>query len=315
MTPLPSLRQLRYLAALHDLGHFGQAAAACFVSQSTLSAGIAELERVLGVTLVERNRRTVRFTAIGTEIARRGGQLVRDGEALVEAARAAGRPLVGEVRLAVIPTVAPFVLPRLVPRLHADWPELVVRLREAQTPVALGALHHGDVDCVLLALPFDCGEVEEAAIVTEPLLLGVPAAEAGDFTAPVAADAIDPARLLLLEDGHCLRDHALAACNLSRAPAGGAMTGTSLHTIVQMVGAGLGTTLLPQMAIDAGIAAGADIAVRALAGGVAYRRIALVWRKGSARAADFGLLAGTIRSVVSGASGSAAARRAARSAT
>ncbi len=290
---LPSLRQLRYLVALHELGHFGRAADANFVTQSTLSAGIADLERQLGVVLVERTRRSVRFTAIGEQLVERARRLVRGAEDLTEIARAASEPLTGELRFAIIPTIAPFVLARIVPQVRADWPQLALFVREMTSALACEALQRGQVDCVLLALPFTCGDVEEAVLATDRLLLATSAVDK-PACIPVTDDAIDMDRLLLLEDGHCLSDHALTACGrigpLDPAP----MLCTSLHTLVQMVDQGLGLTLIPEMAVEAGILENTGVNVHAIASEAAARRIALVWRRESARAPEYRLLAGSI---------------------
>src|ERR1700710_552243 len=149
---LPTLKQLQYLAALHDHGHFGRAADACFVTQSTLSSGLRELESLIGVTLVERTRRVVRFTPLGTRIADKAQRILHEAEELADMARAAGKPLAGELRMGVIPTIAPFLLPRLLPKLRAEWPDLKLYLREETTPAACDSLHRGHIDCILLAL-------------------------------------------------------------------------------------------------------------------------------------------------------------------
>ncbi len=290
---LPSLRQLRYLVALHELGHFGRAAAATFVNQSTLSAGIADLERQLGVVLVERTRRSVRFTPVGDQLVERARRLVRGAEDLTEMARAAADPLTGELRFAIIPTIAPFLLAQIVPRVRADWPDLTLFVREMTSPSACEALQRGQVDCVLLALPFACGDVEEVAIATDRLLLATSAAYA-PVKMPVVADAIDVDRLLLLEDGHCLTDHALTACGRRGLMGPAPMLCTSLHTLVQMVDQGLGITLLPEMAVKAGILHETGVSVYPLANADAARRIALVWRRESARAPEYRLLAKSI---------------------
>jgi LysR family transcriptional regulator, hydrogen peroxide-inducible genes activator len=290
---LPSLRQLRYLVALHELGHFGRAAAATFVNQSTLSAGIADLERQLGVILVERTRRSVRFTAVGEELVERARRLVRGAEDLTEIARASADPLTGELRFAVIPTIAPFLLAKIVPYIRTEWPKLTLFVREMTSPVACEALQRGQVDCVLLALPFPCGDVEQSEIVTDRLLLATAAADAPKTT-PVAENDIDIDRLLLLEDGHCLTDHALTACGRGGPLGSAPMLCTSLHTLVQMVDQGLGITLLPEMAVKAGILSGTGTSVYALANPDAARRIALVWRRESARAPEYRLLAKSI---------------------
>jgi LysR family hydrogen peroxide-inducible transcriptional activator len=247
-TYLPTLKQLQYLVALKDHGHFGRAAEASFVTQSTLSAGLRELETLIGVTLVERTRRVVRFTPLGERIAEKARRVLREADELTDMARAAGKPLSGDLRMGVIPTIAPFLLPRLLPRLRSEWPSLKLYLREETSQAACDGLHRGQLDCVLLALPYGC-----------------------------------------------LRDHALAACNRPELRAEATMLGTSLHTMVQMVGNGLGVTMVPQMALDAGILEGTGVTARPLRAEHAYRRIALIWRKGSPREKDFRLLADALK--------------------
>src|SRR5437764_2553430 len=204
---LPTIKQLQYLVALREHGHFGKAADACFVTQSTLSAGLRELETLLGVVLVERTRRVVRFTTLGEKLADKGVRVLRETEELAEMARAQGRPLHGELRMGVIPTIAPFLLPTMLPRLREQWPELKLYLREETSTAACEALHRGQLDCVLLALPFGCGDVDRALLFEDPLFVAFPASEA-PASRTVEADALDENRLLLLEDGHCLKDHA-----------------------------------------------------------------------------------------------------------
>ena len=295
---LPSLRQLRYLVALREHGHFGRAAAANFVTQSTLSAGIADLERQLGVVLVERTRRTVRFTSIGEELVERSRKLVRSAEDLTDVARAAAEPLSGDIRLAVIPTIAPFWLARILPQIRTDWPRLDLVLREMTSPTACEALNHGQLDCVLLALPYRCGEIDFVEICRDPLLLGVPAAEGAGIDRPVLSVDIDFDRLLLLEDGHCLTDHALTACERTDAQSPAKTLCTSLHTLVQMVDHGMGITMLPKMAVDAGVLAGTSVMARPLASALATRQIALAWRHDSARAHEYRLLAASIATAI-----------------
>jgi LysR family hydrogen peroxide-inducible transcriptional activator len=293
-TYLPTLKQLQYLVALRDAGHFGRAAESCYVTQSTLSAGIRELETLIGVTLVERTRRVVRFTPLGESIVDKARKVLREADELGDMARAAGRPLSGEMRMSVIPTIAPFMLPRILPRLRKDYPELKLFLREEPSAAACEALHHGRADCVLLALPYACGDVEIETLFEDRLFVAFPEDEAKRGSGPVVAEDIDEARLLLLEDGHCLKDHALSACAHPELRGHATMLGTSLHTIVQMVDNGLGVTMLPEMAIDAGILDNTTIDARALDAENAKRRIALVWRKASPRERDFRLLAGVL---------------------
>ncbi len=292
---LPTLKQLQYLVALQEHGHFGNAAEACFVTQSTLSAGLRELESLLGLTLVERTRRVVRFTPVGERIALQARRVLAEAETLTDLARAAGKPLAGELRMGVIPTIAPFLLPKLLPRLRAEWPDLKLYLREEVTAAVCDSLQRGRLDCVLLALPYRCGDVESAELFEDQLLFAFPGSQRASLPDPVPPEAIDERNLLLLEDGHCLKDHALAACNRPELAAEASMLGTSLHTLVQMVDNGLGVTLLPQMAIEAGILNGTDVITRRLDAERPTRRIALAWRKGSPRAKEFQLLADALR--------------------
>jgi LysR family hydrogen peroxide-inducible transcriptional activator len=294
-TYLPTLKQLQYLVALHEHGHFGRAADACYVTQSTLSAGIRELESLLGIMLVERTRRVVRFTPLGDRIVARAHKVLREAEELAGLAAAAGTPLAGELRMSVIPTIAPFLLPTLLPKLRAEKPKLQLFLREEPSGAACDSLHHGQVDCVLLALPYLCGDIESAHLFDDPLVLAVPGNEADAFAGTVSPEALDPDRLLLLEDGHCLKDHALSVCNRPDLRAGARMMGTSLHTLVQMVDNGLGVTFLPEMAVNAGILERTGIVTRPIDAPDASRAIALVWRRNSPRVEEFQMLADILR--------------------
>jgi LysR family hydrogen peroxide-inducible transcriptional activator len=292
---LPTLKQLQYLVALRETGHFGRAAETSFVTQSTLSAGLRELESLLGITLVERTRRVVRFTPLGLKIADKAERVLREAEELAGIAKAAGKPLAGELRMGVIPTIAPFLLPRILGRIREQWPDLRLYLREETSGAACESLHRGHVDCVLLALPYACGDIEGEDLFDDRLFVAFPADKAPKSLGPIPAEAIDPTDLLLLEDGHCLKDHALAACNRPELRAEAAMMGTSLHTLVQMVDNGLGVTMLPEMAIDAGILDHTNVVARPLDAANPARRIALVWRTGSPREKEFHLLAKALR--------------------
>ncbi len=287
---LPTLKQLQYLVALRETEHFGRAADACFVTQSTLSAGLRELESLLGIVLVERTRRVVRFTPLGLKIADKGARVLREAEELAALARASGKPLSGDLRMGVIPTIAPFLLPRMLGPLRQQWPELKLYLREETSGAACESLHRGHVDCVLLALPYACGDIESVDLFDDKLYVALSQEDAKDLPARIPSDGIDASRLLLLEDGHCLKDHALAACNRPELRAEATMMGTSLHTLVQMVDNGLGLTMLPEMAIDAGILDHTRVVARPLDAEHPSRRIALVWRSGSPRDKEFRLL-------------------------
>src|SRR5918994_6240711 len=195
---LPTVKQLQYLVALRQHGHFGRAAEASFVTQSTLSAGLRELETLLGVTLVERTRRVVRFTPLGERVADKAVRVLRESEELAELARAEGQPLHGELRMGVIPTIAPFLLPAMLPRLRIQWPALKLYLREETSQAACEALHRGQLDCVLLALPYGCGDIDSAPLFDDQLFVAYPRGEApGDEMIDVGS--IDENRMLLLE--------------------------------------------------------------------------------------------------------------------
>src|SRR6186713_1959426 len=282
---LPTIKQLQYLVALRRFGHFGRAADACFVTQSTLSAGLRE-----------RTRRVVRFTALGEKISDKAIKVLRETEELAEMARAQGRPLHGELRMGVIPTIAPFLLPAMLPRLRSQWPALKLYLREETSQAACEALHRGQLDCVLLALPFGCGDVDHAMLFEDRLYVAYPHGEAPSAQL-VEIDSIDENRMLLLEDGHCLKDHALSACNRPELRAQASMMGTSLHTLVQMVDNGLGLTFVPAMAIETGILAGTRVEAKRLQSDHGFRRIALIWRRSSPRENEFQLLATTLRRI------------------
>ena len=291
MIYLPTIKQLQYLVALHRTQHFGRAAEDCYVTQSTLSSGLRELETLLGITLVERTRRVVRFTPLGEAVVERAWRLLAEADGITELARASGKPLAGELRLGVIPTIAPFLLPSLLPGLRKAWPDLKLFLREEQSGPACEALARGQLDCLLLALPYACGEIDHETLFDDPIRFAYHPDDMPDAPDTVSPERIDESRLLLLEDGHCLKDHALAACSRATFRPDQSVLGTSLHTLVQMVDNRIGMTLLPQMAIDAGILANTRIATRPLASGDAKRSIALAWRPSSPRSEEYRLLA------------------------
>ena len=292
---LPTVKQLQYLTALFEHGHFSKAADACFVTQSTLSAGLRELESGLGVTLVERTKRVVRFTPLGEQVVRKAYHVLRECTEIAQLAQASGKPLSGELRLAVIPTIAPFFLPRALPALRERYPDLKLYLREEMSHLACDALARGHVDCVLLALPYDCGDVVIEVLFDDAFWLAFHKDEIAPPPSTFAPADIDMTRLLLLEDGHCLKGHALAACDRPELRADRAILGTSLHTMVQMVDNRLGMTLLPQMALDAGITRDTQVEARPLRGDNAKRRIALAWRRNSPREDELRLLADFLR--------------------
>lgn len=284
---LPTLRQLRYLVALADHRHFGHAAEACFATQSTLSAGLQELEALLGARLVERTKRKVLMTPLGETVVERARVLLDGAEAIADLARAHQRPLSGLLRLGVIPTIAPFLLPRVLPGLRAAYPELRLVLREDLTARLLDLLGRGDLDVALIALPYDAPEMETLSLALDPFMLACPPDHPLVAKDAIAGADLAGAELLLLEDGHCLRDHALAACSLPPPPRGERVLATSLGTLVQMVANGMGVTLLPRLAVEAGVLAGTELVTRPLVAGSPGRGLGLAWRRSSARGEDF----------------------------
>lgn len=297
---LPTIKQLTYLVALKEYGHFGKAAEHCFVTQSTLSAGLRELENLLGLTLVERTRRVVRFTPLGNSVVDKARNVIREAEELTAMVKSAGQPLSGELRMSVIPTIAPFLLPQILPGLRKEKPDLRLVLREELSASACEALHHGHIDCALVALPYATGEVESEVLFEDSFYVAYPAEDAVGLPDFVTPDMIDNEKLLLLEDGHCLKDHVLSACNRPDMLSGASMIGTSLHTLLMMVDNGLGMTLVPQMAADSCILDGTNIVIRPLKAQTNSRDIAIVWRKNSPRGEEFRMLAKIIRELYHG---------------
>jgi LysR family hydrogen peroxide-inducible transcriptional activator len=297
MPALPSLRQLGYLVALAERLSFTQAAEACFVTQSTLSAGIKELESALGVQLVERDRQSVVMTPLGAEVARRARALLAQAQDLAALAAGASEPMSGLLRLGAIPTIAPFVLPAVLKRLRARHPRARLALREDLTAKLLERLAAGALDFALIALPYDTPGLLVEELWQEEFWLvaqeGDPAARA---KRPGIA-AVAPDRLLLLEEGHCLREHTLTGCGLAQKANPSGLEATSLLTLVQMVESGLGIALIPEMALKAGILKGTALVARPLAPPAPRRIIALVARASTARRQEFELLAALIRDV------------------
>jgi len=290
---LPTLRQLQYLKLLAEHGSFSRAAEAANVTQPTLSAGVQELEKILGAPVVDRARSGVILTAVGEEAVRRAGQILAQAEDLLQAAKSAGQPLTGRFRLGVIPTIAPFLLPKVLSAVGARYPKLKLFLREDRTPALIAALKSGALDAAIIALPYDTTGLETARIGDDELLAALPANHPLVGSGLVSPDQLAGEDLILLEDGHCLRDHALGACGFEapRSGAEGGFAATSLATLVQMVGAGLGVTFLPAMAVEAGLIDQAPISIRHLDTAAPNREIVICWRAGSSRGAEGRLLA------------------------
>ncbi len=293
---MPTLRQLQYLKLLSEHRSFSRAAEAAHVTQPTLSAGIQELERSLGAPVVDRARSGVILTAVGEEAVRRAEDVLTRVEDLMQAARTTSQPLSGRFRLGVIPTIAPFLLPKALPILRTRFPKLRLFLREDLTGRLVTALKAGALDAALIALPYDSTGLEMAHVADDELLAAAPADHAMAGSASIAPEFFDGDDLILLEDGHCLRDHALSACSMeSRTPDGQEYAATSLNTLVQMVGSGLGVSLLPAMAVKAGLAEQASVIVRPFNAMAPSREIVVVWRAGSSRGTEARLLAETLK--------------------
>lgn len=297
---LPTLRQLQYLKLLSEHGSFSRAAEACHVTQPTLSAGIQELEKILGAAVVDRARSGVILTAAGQEAVRRGNAILNQTEDLVQAARGAGQPLAGRFRLGVIPTIAPYLLPRALPVLRERFPKLRLFLREDLTQRLIAALKAGALDAALIALPYDMTGLAWAHVEDDELLAAAPANHPMALQDRVSPESLEGDDMILLEDGHCLRDHALAACGLEPPRGVGdeeSFAATSLPTLVQMIGSGLGISFLPAMAVEAGLTDHAAVTVRPLDTAKSSREIVVAWRAGSSRADEGRLLAATLQAV------------------
>ena len=244
-----NLRDLQYLVAVAEYKHFGKAAEACHVSQPTLSQQLKKLEEYLGAQLIERDSRRVQLTALGSEVATRARRIVSDADALVQLARSASDPLVGELRLGAFPTLAPYYLPSVLPMLRQKLPDLKLFLVEDKTPHLIQLVLRGELDAALLALPVPHEGLEAIPLFSEPFLLAVPKQHLLAKRKQVALDDLQGQSLLLLEDGHCLRDQALEVCQLAGAGENATFRASSLETLRQMVAGGIGITLMPKMAV------------------------------------------------------------------
>jgi len=291
MTNPPSLQQLKYLISLAETRHFARAADACAVTQSTLSAGLQELESRLGAKLVERRKRGAMLTQLGQQVVERARHILSEAEALVDLAQATREPLSGPLKLGVIPTISPYLLPRILPGLRRRRPKLRLYLTEDLTARIAEKLDAGELDVLLLALPYDLPGAEILPLFDDPFLFACRKDHELAHARTLPPERLNAEPLLLLQDGHCLRDHALAACNLMNRRGAQPFQATSLPTLIQMVDNGIGTTLLPAMAVAAGTLKGTQIVTRPVTGApTPSRGIGLAWRKASPRAEEFRLL-------------------------
>jgi LysR family hydrogen peroxide-inducible transcriptional activator len=286
---LPSTKQLRYFVALAETGHFGRAASATHVSQSAFSNAIRELESTLETQLVDRTNRQVTITATGQQIATLARLVLRDMSDLVEAARNDRKPLGGDLHMGVIPTIAPFVLPTLLPKLRRSFPELRLFLTEDQTDRIYERLMDGELDLLLLALPWEMRGVQQSILFRDPFRLACRKGTKRVDPENYRFNRLDADSILLLEDGHCLRDHALAACKIRNTQKVQRFAASSLLTLVEMVDADLGITFLPEMSRNSLLLKNTAVQLHPMPDS-SYRNIGLVWRQGSARADEFASL-------------------------
>lgn len=283
----PTIQQLRYAVAVAEARHFGRAAQACFVSQPALSAQIRELESRLHVQLFERTSRGVLITEAGDVVIGRARRILREVDDLCEAASGLGEELGRSLRLGIIPTIAPYVLPHAIGLIRDRYPGLELYLREDRTDALITQLQAGELDLLLLSLPVARPGIEELALYTEPFLLAVPEAHALAQRHSCDTSELINERLVLLEEGHCLRDQALAVCELAGHGGPAEVQGTSLPTVIQMVGSGLGVTLLPAGAIERDVLPGGHVVVRPLQPSAPIRTVGLAYRSSSARVAGY----------------------------
>ncbi|MCY4181518.1 MAG: hydrogen peroxide-inducible genes activator [Gammaproteobacteria bacterium] len=287
----PSIRQLKYLVAVAEHRHFSKAAEACFVTQSTLSTAIRELEQQLGVTVFERNRKSVLITPVGDKLLAQARVILGEVEDFICLARAERGSLTGEIRLGVIPTIGPFLLPRMLCDLRQAYGKLRLYLKEELSARLAAMLTQGKLDVLMLAFPYPLRDVETVTLFEDEFLLCMPPGHALETERAVCQSQLRGESLLLLEEGHCLRDHALKACELQSAETNLVYQGTSLHTLVQMVANGLGLTLLPAVAVAGDVLGDTNLPLRRFESEKVCRRIGMAWRKSDPRRDEYRVLA------------------------
>ena len=294
MNKWPSLKQLHYLVTLHETRHFSEAAVRCFVSQSTLSKGIQNLEELIGCPLYEKKdkKSPLVFTLAGEQVVKRGRELLAKGQDLVEVGKLCQTDAMeGQLRLGCIPTIAPFLLVDLVQEVNVRYPKLHLLLREDTTANLLQSLRNGELDVLILALPMDIGNMESRVLGRDAFRMVISRNQADGIRVPIKYDDLPDESVFLLENEHCLTEHAVSACKLTDKEKINPFTATSLHTLVQMVANGLGTTFIPQMAIEHGLLENQNLVIIDPPGQQAYREIGLIWRPSSSRSHTFNLLA------------------------
>lgn len=297
MIKWPSLKQLHYLVTLHETRHFSDAAERCFVSQSTLSKGIQNLEALIGCPLFEKKdkKSPLVFTHAGEQVVKRSRELLARGQDLIELGKQCqGGEMEGQLKLGCIPTIAPFLLCDLVQEVNVRYPNLHLLLREDTTANLLTALRNGELDVLILALPMEIGNMESRVVGQDPFRMVISRHQADGIRVPIKYDDLPDESVFLLENEHCLTEHAVSACKLTDKEKINPFTATSLHTLVQMVANGLGTTFIPQMAIEHGLLDNQNLVVLDPPGQQAYREIGLVWRPSSSRSHTFERLADVV---------------------
>lgn len=296
---LPTIRQLQYLIALRDGKSFSDAAEICHVTQPTLSAGIKELENILGQPVIDRSKRKVILTALGHETARDAQDIIAQAEAIMRNAKRLSEPMTGAMRLGVIPTIAPYLLPDILPQIQRTFPALELQLFEDMSERLVEKLRSGEIDCALIAFPYETPDMVQEFLFDEPFYLAVPKSKNKGQNTPfehnqIKSEDLDPGELLLLEDGHCLSDHALSACDLQLPKRRKAYSASSLPTLLQMVANGYGITLVPEMAVSAG-AIPKGVEVHRFAAPMPHRKIGLIWRENHPQTGDFRTLGDAIK--------------------
>ncbi|MBY8191837.1 hydrogen peroxide-inducible genes activator [Vibrio fluvialis] len=297
MIKWPSLKQLHYLVTLHETRHFSDAAERCFVSQSTLSKGIQNLEALIGCPLFEKKdkKSPLVFTHAGEQVVKRSRELLARGQDLIELGKQCqGGEMEGQLKLGCIPTIAPFLLCDLVQEVNVRYPNLHLLLREDTTANLLTALRNGELDVLILALPMEICNMESRVVGQDPFRMVISRHQADGIRVPIKYDDLPDESVFLLENEHCLTEHAVSACKLTDKEKINPFTATSLHTLVQMVANGLGTTFIPQMAIEHGLLDNQNLVVIDPPGQQAYREIGLVWRPSSSRSHTFERLADVV---------------------
>tara|TARA_Y100000814_G_scaffold3183_2_gene3612 strand:- start:4808 stop:5716 length:909 start_codon:yes stop_codon:yes gene_type:complete len=291
----PSIKQIRYICAVAEYKHFSKAAEACFVTQSTLSAAIQDLESQLGVIIFERSKKSVLITPSGEKLLDQARKILGEIEDFVSLAKMSQDALTGDIRLGVIPTIGPFILPGLLKELRESYPKLGLYLKEDLSAKLYRHLQQGELDLIILAFPYSLPEMETVSLFKDEFLLCLPVGHKLEKSKQVKQSQLQGQSLLLLEEGHCLRDHALEACKLEKADTNLVYQGTSLHTLVHMVANGLGVTLLPQIAVAADVLGETKLQLRKFTNENVSREIGLAWRKSDPRRDEYFLLADFIR--------------------